>query len=71
MAPTAQGDRPPGQARVAIVVNPQVFPLSVDFSRSAEAAAPKFEVEAVMAPVHDTAEIEAVMTTLGVRQRRD
>jgi putative tryptophan/tyrosine transport system substrate-binding protein len=37
----------------------------VDISRSAEAAAPKFAVEAVMAPVHDTAEIEAVMTTLG------
>jgi putative tryptophan/tyrosine transport system substrate-binding protein len=55
----------PRVKRVAIVVNPQVFPLSVEFSRSAEAAAPKFAVEAVMAPVHDTSEIEAVMTTLG------
>jgi putative ABC transport system substrate-binding protein len=63
VAPTAQGDRPRVK-RVAIVVNPQVFPLSVDFSRSAEAAAPKFAVEAVMAPVHDTVEIEAVMSTL-------
>jgi putative ABC transport system substrate-binding protein len=51
--------------RVAIVVNPQVFPLSVEFSRSAEAAAPNFAVEAVMTPVHTTAEIEAIMTTLG------
>jgi putative ABC transport system substrate-binding protein len=55
----------PSIKRVTIVVNPQVFPLSVDFSRSAEAAAPKFAVEAVMAPVHDTADIEAIMTTLG------
>jgi ABC-type uncharacterized transport system substrate-binding protein len=64
VAPTAQGDHPRIK-RVAIVVNPQVFPLSVDFSRSAEAAAPKFAGEAVMAPVHHTAEIEAIMATLG------
>src|SRR5262249_6201723 len=48
-------DIAPRIKRVAIVVNPQGFPLSVNFSRSAEAAAPKFAVEAVMAPVHDNA----------------
>jgi putative tryptophan/tyrosine transport system substrate-binding protein len=54
----------PGVKRVAIIVNPQAFPFSVNFSRSAEAAAPKFAVKAVMAAVHDPAEIEATMTSL-------
>jgi putative ABC transport system substrate-binding protein len=57
----------PRVTHFAVIVNPQAFPFSVNFFRSAESAAPKFTVEAVMAPVHDTAEIEAIMATLGAR----
>jgi len=55
----------PNVTRVAVIINPQVFPFSVRFSRSAEAVAAKFAVEAVTAPVHDTAEFEPIMKTLG------
>jgi ABC-type uncharacterized transport system substrate-binding protein len=57
----------PRVTHVEVIVNPEAFPFSVNFSRSAEAAAPKFLVEVVMAPVHDTAEIEAIMSNLGGR----
>jgi putative ABC transport system substrate-binding protein len=57
----------PRVTHVEVIVNPQAFPFSVNFSRSAEAAAPKFSVEVVMAPVHHTAEIEAIMSNLGGR----
>ena len=57
----------PGVRRVAVIINPQAFPFSVNFFRSAAAAAPKFAVEVVMAAVHDPAEIEATMTNLGGR----
>jgi len=55
----------PGVTRVAVMFNPEVTPVGVDFFRSAEAAAPKMAVEAVLAPVHDRAEIEAALTMLG------
>jgi len=57
----------PRVTHVAVIVNPRVFPFSVNFSRSAEAVAPKFSMEAVMVPVHEPAEIEAIMTALGGR----
>ena len=57
----------PRVTHVAVVINQKAFPLSVEFFRSAEAAASKFMVQAVMAPVHDTDEIEAIMATLGGR----
>jgi putative ABC transport system substrate-binding protein len=55
----------PGVTRATVMFNPQVTPVGVDFFHSAEAVAPKFAVEAVMAPVHDLAEIEAVMRMVG------
>jgi putative ABC transport system substrate-binding protein len=47
------------------MLNPDTSPFNVAFSRSAEAAAPRFAVEATFVPVHEIAQIEAVMTTLG------
>jgi putative ABC transport system substrate-binding protein len=55
----------PSVTRVAIMFNPQTAPNAALFSRSAELAAQKFRVEAVVAPVHEPAEIQAVMTALG------
>jgi putative tryptophan/tyrosine transport system substrate-binding protein len=55
----------PQTTRVAVMLNPDTTPFNVAFSRSAEAAAPKFAIEATFAPVHEIAQIEAVMTTLG------
>jgi putative ABC transport system substrate-binding protein len=57
----------PRVTHVAVIVNPRVFPFSLNFSRSAEAVASKFSMEAVMVPVHEPAEIEAIMTSLGGR----
>jgi ABC-type uncharacterized transport system substrate-binding protein len=50
--------------RVAVVFNPETAPYNVTFSRSAEAAAPTFNVEVDQTPVREPAEIEAVMTRL-------
>lgn len=58
-------DIAPHVTRIAIIVNPQAFPLSVQFARSAESVAPKFAVEAAMIPVHEPAEIEPIMAMLG------
>ena len=54
----------PRVTRIAVMFNPSTAPGAVLFSRSAEAAAQKFVVEVVRAPVHEPAEIEAVMTML-------
>jgi putative ABC transport system substrate-binding protein len=54
----------PDTRRVAIVINPETILFNVAFSRSAEEVAPKFDVEVNLAPVHEPAEIEAVMTRL-------
>jgi putative tryptophan/tyrosine transport system substrate-binding protein len=55
----------PRTARVALMFSPEGSPLAPLFFRSMEAAAPKFGVDTVMAPVHELAEIEATMTKLG------
>jgi putative ABC transport system substrate-binding protein len=47
---------------VAIMFNPRTTPIAEAFARSAEAAAADFAVRAIIAPVHDTSEIEATMT---------
>jgi putative tryptophan/tyrosine transport system substrate-binding protein len=54
----------PETRRVAVLINPETIPFNVAFSRSVEEAAPKFDVELNLAPVHEPAEIEAVMTRL-------
>jgi putative ABC transport system substrate-binding protein len=54
----------PHVTRVAIMFNPRATPIAEAFARSTDAAAPKFAVRAIVTPVHDTAEIEAVMTML-------
>jgi putative ABC transport system substrate-binding protein len=54
----------PGTKRVAVMFNPESSG-GILFARSAEAAAQKFAVQVVTAPVHDPAEIEAALTMLG------
>ena len=51
----------PRVTRIAVMFNPSTAPGAVLFSRSAEAAAQKFAVDVVRAPVHKPAEIETVM----------
>jgi putative tryptophan/tyrosine transport system substrate-binding protein len=55
----------PDVTRVALVFNPDSGSYSRLFYNSIEMAAPNFAVQAVMAPVHETADVERVMTTLG------
>src|SRR5262249_7091562 len=55
----------PRVSRAALVFNPDTTPVSFQFSRSAQAAADKFAVEMVVAPVRDVAQIEAVVTRVG------
>jgi putative ABC transport system substrate-binding protein len=55
----------PHVTRVAIIFNPEVTPTAVAFAHFAEAAARQLAVEPVIAPVHGSAEIEAIMTKLG------
>jgi putative ABC transport system substrate-binding protein len=54
----------PRVRRVAIMFNPRTAPGAVLFSRSAEAAAQGFAIEAIRAPVYEPADIEAVMAML-------
>jgi putative ABC transport system substrate-binding protein len=54
----------PRVTRIAIMFNQQVTPTATLFARSAEAAAPTFAVRPVVAPVHETAEIEATIKML-------
>jgi putative ABC transport system substrate-binding protein len=54
----------PDIRRVAVIINPDTVPYNVAFARSAEAAAPTLNVEVEQAPVHELADIEAVMTRL-------
>ena len=58
----------PRVSRAALVFNPDTIPVSFQSSRSAQAAADKFAVEVVVAPVRDLAQIEAVMTRVGREQ---
>jgi putative tryptophan/tyrosine transport system substrate-binding protein len=55
----------PSVTRVAVMFNPQTAPNAALFSRSAELAAQKFTIEAVVAAVHEPGEIQAVMAALG------
>jgi putative ABC transport system substrate-binding protein len=55
----------PRVARVALMFNPQAGAQSRLFYQSIEGAAPRFAVEATMAPVHATADIEKVMESFG------
>jgi putative ABC transport system substrate-binding protein len=54
----------PRVTRIAVIFNSRTAPGAVLFSRSAEAAAQRFAVEVVRAPVHEPAEIETVVTML-------
>ena len=54
----------PGVVRIGVMSNPDTSPQSKLFLRSIEAAAPGFGVQAMAAPVHDTAEIETIMAGL-------
>jgi putative tryptophan/tyrosine transport system substrate-binding protein len=58
----------PRVSRAALVFNPDTTPVSFQSSRSAQAAADKFAVEVVVAPVRDLAQIEAVVTRVGREQ---
>jgi putative ABC transport system substrate-binding protein len=51
----------PGIVRVAIIFNPDTSPQSKLFMSSIEAVAPSLGVEAIATPVHETADIEAVI----------
>jgi putative ABC transport system substrate-binding protein len=54
----------PHVMRVAIMFNPDTSPYATPFSRSVEAAAPTFGVQAETALIHGPAEIGAVVTKL-------
>jgi putative tryptophan/tyrosine transport system substrate-binding protein len=54
----------PNVTRVAFMFNPVTTPAAPLFYRSVEAAAPKFAVETILAPVHEPSEIEAIITRL-------
>jgi putative ABC transport system substrate-binding protein len=58
----------PRLTRIAVIFNPRTAPGAVLFARSAEAAAQRFAVEAVRAPVYEPADIEAVMMILAREQ---
>src|SRR2546430_4438569 len=55
----------PRVKRVAVMWHPEADPIEEAFYRLAEGAAQKFAVEVVAAPVHQSEEIEAIMTILG------
>lgn len=55
----------PRVTRVAVLLDPERTPTAIPFSRSAEAAAKKFEVKAFMVAVHNREEIESILTMLG------
>jgi putative tryptophan/tyrosine transport system substrate-binding protein len=51
----------PRVARVAILFNPATAPYSEFFINPIKTAASPLEIEAIMAPVHDTSEMESVV----------
>jgi putative ABC transport system substrate-binding protein len=55
----------PDLTRVWVMLNPDLSRPAIDRFRSAEAAAQRFAVEVLMAPVHGPSEIEAAMTMAG------
>jgi ABC-type uncharacterized transport system substrate-binding protein len=55
----------PRVMRIAIMLNPDTTSEAVQFSRSAEEAAQKLELQVATTPVHTPTEIELVMTMLG------
>jgi putative tryptophan/tyrosine transport system substrate-binding protein len=60
----------PGLKRAAIIFNPDTAPGGVSYYLSAfEAAARLLNVEPIAAPIHNDAEIETVMTSLGREPR--
>jgi putative ABC transport system substrate-binding protein len=54
----------PHVARVGLIFNPDTAPFSIQPSRLAQDAAEKFAMQAIVIPVHDPGEIEAVVTKL-------
>jgi putative ABC transport system substrate-binding protein len=54
----------PQLKRIAVIFNSRTAPGAALFARSAEAAAQKFAVEVIRAPVQEPTDIEAVMTML-------
>jgi putative ABC transport system substrate-binding protein len=54
----------PSIARVALVFNPETSPQSKLYVSALEAVAPSLGLEVIAAPVHSTAEIEAMLTRL-------
>ena len=46
--------------------NPASSPVTPQFYRSVEAAAPKFAVETIMTPVGEAADIEAALASIGL-----
>jgi putative ABC transport system substrate-binding protein len=57
----------PRISRVAVIYNPQTAPYADLFLRSVQSGAPTFSVEAMAAPVHNDADIEAALTTFARR----
>jgi putative ABC transport system substrate-binding protein len=55
----------PDVKHITVIFNPNASPYFQLFYQAIEVAALKFEVRAAAAPVHDTSDIERVMTTLG------
>jgi putative tryptophan/tyrosine transport system substrate-binding protein len=55
----------PGVKRVAVMWHPEADPIEEAFYRLTEAAAQKFSVEVAAAQVHQSEDIEAIMTMLG------
>src|SRR5262249_8139603 len=55
----------PGLKRAAIMLNPDISPVSAYFMPSVERAARSLKVEAITAPVHSDVEIEAAIIALG------
>jgi putative ABC transport system substrate-binding protein len=54
----------PQVGRVGLMFNPETAPFSIQPSRLAQEAAEQFAMQAVVTPVHDPAEIEAVITKI-------
>ena len=54
----------PGIARIALLFNPTTTPVSANFLRAIEAAAPSFAVRVTAALVHDASDINDAITAL-------
>jgi putative ABC transport system substrate-binding protein len=58
-------DMAPQVTRVAVLMDPQRTPTAVPFARLIETTGPTFGVEVLVAPIHEPAEFESVISKIG------